>query len=260
MTNIKSHLFNKEIFLKNCLKSHQITEGVRNRMCDWLIEIQHTFKISDETYFKAIQVIDNYLKNKNIMMSNEDIHLLGSCSIFIASKFCDIESLRTEQIHEDITQGKFTIDNILEKERDIFQLIGSNLVTPTILEFIDYYIANCIKFCENCSDFLIDYIILIRENSIFYAKLTLSESTSIYEFDMKTFAQALIYGSILKLSRDSSNKIDGILNWVKGIVSSPLEIDLIEKCQKKINSSFAKISKNLGSFDKLLLFEAQRQI
>jgi hypothetical protein len=48
----------------DCLASHpQITESLRARMIDWMIEVLTNFKCDDQTFFLAVSLMDRFFKH-----------------------------------------------------------------------------------------------------------------------------------------------------------------------------------------------------
>lgn len=59
-------------------------------MIDWMIEVLSAFNCDENTFFVAINLMDEYLlKTKKIITSN-DIHLIGITCMLIASKMEEI--------------------------------------------------------------------------------------------------------------------------------------------------------------------------
>lgn len=48
---------------QNCLKKHKITPSLRAEMVNWMIEALSTFQCSDQTFFKAVTILDLYFLN-----------------------------------------------------------------------------------------------------------------------------------------------------------------------------------------------------
>jgi hypothetical protein len=64
---------------------------MRSKMADWMIEVLGVFtSSSEETYFRAMAILDFYLKTEEKKLKDADIHLLGIGSIFLATKVEDI--------------------------------------------------------------------------------------------------------------------------------------------------------------------------
>ena len=76
--------------LKNTLLSNQkeIKEIHRERVIEWMVGVQMRYKLTDETLYMAINILDRYLDKETIKKSN--FSLLGLTAILIASKYEEI--------------------------------------------------------------------------------------------------------------------------------------------------------------------------
>ena len=67
---------------------------MRLKMVDWMIEIFTIIQTNDITFFNTVNKMDTYFFKSKESYKPNDLHLIGICSIFIASKFCDINPIR----------------------------------------------------------------------------------------------------------------------------------------------------------------------
>jgi hypothetical protein len=44
------------------LGTHGITANLRSKMVDWMIEVLSSYKMSEETFFRSVYMMDAYLK------------------------------------------------------------------------------------------------------------------------------------------------------------------------------------------------------
>jgi hypothetical protein len=56
-------------------------------MVDWMIEVLSSYKMTEETFFKSIYVMDSYMKKSKVKLEVKDLHLVGVAAMFIASKY-----------------------------------------------------------------------------------------------------------------------------------------------------------------------------
>jgi hypothetical protein len=61
----------------NPLFHHEITPRMRSRMVDWIVECFKIYNRSEETFFHAVAILDNYLHKTPDILNDTDIHLLG---------------------------------------------------------------------------------------------------------------------------------------------------------------------------------------
>jgi len=77
-------------------------------MVDWIAEVLHTFKASNQTFFLAVDIMDRYFKQCAGPMKSADLHLVGVISMFIASKYEDVVPILMKTLVNKIGHGKFT--------------------------------------------------------------------------------------------------------------------------------------------------------
>jgi hypothetical protein len=102
-------MYQQQIDISNCLGHHCITNQLRARMTDWMIEVLTNFKCDDQTYFLAVNLQDRYLKHVQAKKEVNDLHLIGVTCMFIASKYEDIYPLKMKTIHDKIAHQKLDI-------------------------------------------------------------------------------------------------------------------------------------------------------
>ena len=59
-------------------------------MVDWMIEVLSIFESSEETLFLSVNIMDLFFWRTSTIFKNENVHLIGVSSMFIASKFLEI--------------------------------------------------------------------------------------------------------------------------------------------------------------------------
>ena len=97
---------NDEIYTE-LLKRHKVSVSKRIIIVDWMYETFIAYKRSNETYFLAVYILDKYLNNAKKVVYDEDIHLLGVTSAFLASKFEDVFPLCVNKMVK-ICSNKFS--------------------------------------------------------------------------------------------------------------------------------------------------------
>jgi hypothetical protein len=63
-------------------------------MVDWMIEVLSSYKMSEETFFKSVYIMDSYLRKCKDKLEAKDLHLIGIASMFIAGKYEEIHPLK----------------------------------------------------------------------------------------------------------------------------------------------------------------------
>jgi len=69
------------------LAQHSITSSLRSKMVDWMIEVLSSYKMTEETFFRSVFLMDAYMKNCGVKLEVKDLHLIGVSSMFSAAKY-----------------------------------------------------------------------------------------------------------------------------------------------------------------------------
>ena len=147
--SILEEYFLEQENIKNVLEKHTITPEMRLKMVDWMIEIFTIIQTNDITFFNAVNIMDNYFYKTTNSYQPTDLHLIGISSIFIASKFCDINPIRIKFLLDKIGHGKFSKENIINMEEKILNVLKYDILKPTIYEFTTFFFEDLFFFYEN---------------------------------------------------------------------------------------------------------------
>ena len=147
--SILDEYFIEQEDIKNVLEKHRITPQMRLKMVDWMVEIFTIIQTNDITFFNAVNIMDKYFYKTEISYNPSDLHLIGICSIFIASKFCDINPIRLKFLIEKIGHGKFNKEEIIKKEEEILNTLQYDILKPTIYEFTTFFYEDIFFTYEN---------------------------------------------------------------------------------------------------------------
>ena len=86
--------------------------------------------------------MDRYFKNKTETKEISELHIIGVTTMFIASKYEDIYPLKMKMVYEKIAHKKLAIEDIKSLELEILQMIEYKIHSPTVLDFLRYYLKN----------------------------------------------------------------------------------------------------------------------
>ncbi|KRX08325.1 Cyclin-like protein [Pseudocohnilembus persalinus] len=134
-----------QINLNNFLQNCQINKKQRTRMVDWMVEVFHYYEsqASQYSFYRAVELMDHYIMKETQVrkkqVTDKDIHLVGICCMFIASKVQDIIQIPFHDVYEQIGHKKFSTATIKAKESEILTAIDYNVVNPTSFEFLRKY-------------------------------------------------------------------------------------------------------------------------
>ena len=178
---IVKNLIKDEEVLEDCLLNHKITERMRTRMIDWMIEVLSNYKCDDHTFFLAVSLMDRFFKHSVKPATPNDLHLVGITAMFMASKYYDVYPLRLKIVYEKIAHKKISCEEIKSQETEIAETLDYVIGKPTSWEFVNFYVEELFYIRENNfnlkSKVLSDYL----EN-----KLEDQESNADYPVDLYT--------------------------------------------------------------------------
>ena len=79
-------------------------------MIDWMLEIFKKYhNATNRTFFKSVGIMNLFIKNTKRKLVEDDLHLIGIASMFLASKYEDIYHISMKDFVYDIGHEKFTM-------------------------------------------------------------------------------------------------------------------------------------------------------
>jgi hypothetical protein len=275
--SILENLINDQQVIKYPLERHKITERMRAKMIDWIIEVLGNYNCDDNTFFLAVNIMDKYFQHSKEVLKPEDIHLIGVCSMFIASKFYEILPIKLKMMSEKVSHGKFLPDDIKRIENRIIKTIGHSISSPTVHDFITHYVEQIFYFIENSymiqDENLLDYIECIYDNSnmrlnaAYYEKCKMTRNYSMtmlnllnrvlvylskmtcYDYNLIGLRPSLVAAACLLVALKICEEIDGEL-YVNGYFMNKLS-EISGHCESDIITHSQRILYNAQSFDAL---------
>jgi len=85
----------------------EITSRMRGILIDWLVNVHLKFKLLPDTLYIAVNLIDRFIERKHVV--REELQLVGSSAMFIASKY---EEIYPPELNDFV----FICDNLYTKE------------------------------------------------------------------------------------------------------------------------------------------------
>lgn len=111
----------------------EINEKMRMILVDWLVDVHIKFKLHEETFFLAVDLIDRYLAVTKATRAT--LQLVGITAIMLAAKYEEVWPPEVKDcIH--ISANTYTRDDILKMERSICAALQFRLTTPTTFPFL----------------------------------------------------------------------------------------------------------------------------
>ncbi len=74
-----------------------------------MVEVLTTFKMSDQTFFVSVSLLDRFFKKTKTSFPATELHLTGMTSMFLASKYEEITPFLMRTIINKVGHQKFTV-------------------------------------------------------------------------------------------------------------------------------------------------------
>lgn len=118
--------------------NHQphITYKMRAILVDWIIAVHRGCRLSPETLYLTVQIVDRFLEI-NIISLNK-FQSVGTAALLIASKYEDIYFPSLKELVE-YTQGTVRAEDILSMETTILKALNYQISKPTAHMFLIRY-------------------------------------------------------------------------------------------------------------------------
>jgi hypothetical protein len=197
----------KFLIPSNYLERHSLTPEAREKMVDWMIEVFSVNNSEPGTLELAVHIMDTYILNTEKTLKNSDIHLIGLCSIYIASKVVEKIPLRLTHIVKNLGKNTFSKNEITEKEKDIVKTIEFDFFTAGTYDYLmvffyDLKVNNSAILKKLGGN---DIVNKLMKFCVFLSKLTL------YNHEFVTYRTSLVALAVLSLGYDFlkiNNQID----------------------------------------------------
>ena len=236
---------NLNLIPDNFLNIKNISENLHLRMIDWMVEVLDAYTQSNETFFLAVHILDLFIFKSESFSSN-DIHLLGIVSMFLASKFEDVNPICLQQIISKIGHNIFKKEEILNYEKKICKTLNFNFYYVCCFDIIktfyhDFKSSNKESIKENNAE---ELLIELNSISIYLCKM-IFHFNYFYRFSELSKAIAILMSSISVL-KVFSNRFDYraeqlFTDWIIYIQNeNNLNSDLLINLHYKINEAYEK--------------------
>lgn len=206
--NLNKNYETKFLIPSNFLERHLLTPEAREKMVDWMVEVFSVNKSEPGTLELAVHIMDAYILNTEKTLKNSDIHLIGLCSIYIASKMEEKIPLRLTHIIKNLGKNIFSKGEIIEMEKDIVSTIEFDFFTAGTYDYLmvffyDLMVNNFKRLNQLEGKDVVDKFMNF---CVFLSKLTL------YDHEFVTYRTSLVALSILSLGFDFFKVNDMIKN------------------------------------------------
>jgi len=114
-----------------------INEKFRAILVDWLVEVHLKFKLSPETLYLAVSIMDRFLEKK--IIPRTQLQLVGITSILLASKYEEIYAPAVRDL-VFVSARAYTKEEILRMETTMLNTLKFKLTVPTPFLFLQRFL------------------------------------------------------------------------------------------------------------------------
>ncbi|GAB6027057.1 hypothetical protein CHUAL_013784 [Chamberlinius hualienensis] len=115
----------------------QVSADNRSALVGWLSRVYRSFDLFPETLFLAVNVLDRFLSSTPIAL--ECLQLVGLAALFVSAKQLDVYHPTIPELIVLATVN-YTRHHFLQMEKIVLNQLRFQLVVPTCVVFLDYYV------------------------------------------------------------------------------------------------------------------------
>ena len=211
------------------LKRHKISTHIRAKMVDWMIEVTNIFHCRLATLFASVNIMDRYFMEELAILEDDNIHIIGTACMVIASKLIDETPILLQDASACICRGKITVIELKKMEHKICQTLKWDIWHPTILEIIravmcELSMKDAKDLESNETKMLMGSIIKLSEK---YAIMSLYELRILHGFSVEQLANACIYHGMEDMLNVMVLYHAPIMQWMKFVQKDAIRISKI---------------------------------
>lgn len=114
----------------------EITENMRAVLVDWLVEVHLKFKLTPETLYLTVNLLDRYIEKRRV--SRDSLQLLGVAAMLLAAKYEEIYPPEVKDFVY-ITDSAYTYEQVLEMENALIRALDFNVTICSAYRFLERY-------------------------------------------------------------------------------------------------------------------------
>lgn len=136
-------------------EQEDINDRMRAILIDWLVEVHLKFKLTPETLYLTVNIIDRFLQRRSVMRSK--LQLVGVTAMLLASKYEEIYAPEVRDFVY-ITDKAYTREQILTMESVMLNALKFKVTVPTTYVFLNRFlrIAEADSTCKQLACFIVE--------------------------------------------------------------------------------------------------------
>jgi len=123
--------------------NNNITEKIKFRVLEWMMEVSFTFARSRNNYHKAKNLFERYISLDSNLVHKNNIQLIGMVCLIIIEKLDRSNPFKRPSIDQWLvtTKNAFTKIETMQCEIRVLDVVKWKLHAPTISEWCSYYLS-----------------------------------------------------------------------------------------------------------------------
>ena len=214
-----------KICITDPLKNHQIEKKYRTKLVNWLFEVFLAMNCQQSTIYLTIHLLDSFLFKYPHKLKNDNIHLLGVCCLYSASKFEDLSPIFMHDLKFKVCHGRFGEKDIKELEKLILETLDFGVIITSSYDFLKTYffefrITNKIFFSNSKGELNSDFNDM-EKFAVYISKVILHfDEFSGFRNSMKAICCIVISFEIVRTQKIKIEFEEIIKKWILSLMEN----------------------------------------
>jgi len=159
--NEKAHVIPQDY-----LDTGAISANMRMILVDWLIQVQHYLKITQESLYLTVSILDTILSRREV--DADKLQLLGITAMLLATKLEEYYPAEVGKLLH-LTENSYTREEVVNMERVLIQILNFKVYIPSPQVFLLRYARAALRsmddlFYDTCN-YIMDTHLLLASHS-----------------------------------------------------------------------------------------------
>lgn len=133
-------LINQEKTVSDYTEEKEVAMQLRGCIIEWVYCINRKLKGTNETFFKAINILDHFLEaSKRNDFDQRQMQLYAAVCYYIAFKFEEVSLFNLAFLESGVLHRKYTTDEITKAEFEVLKTLKFKINYPTIEKYSNIF-------------------------------------------------------------------------------------------------------------------------
>lgn len=214
-----------------------------------MIEVLASFECVPNTFFIAVDIMDEYLSKTKEVFESKSIHLIGITSMILASKVEEITPFKVSTAVEKMSHGKLTAKEIVKCELEILTAFDFRIMSTSSL-FVSVEMT-LVRLNIHNSLIWKDFMKVI----VYITKMTMHEYKILQKYPLQYLCCGCVYLGFKIIEQTKTNfNVKIYLEEMKNIYN--LDEMIFYKVSEDILELAKNFEKNFGFVKNLLKYDS----